>query len=200
MNYLAHAVVGGGAAHPDLLVGNFIGDAVKGRAWQAYSPGVQQGILLHRAIDAAADAHPLAVESRSLLRPMFGRMAGVALDLLHDQFLAQEFDDWMEGAGGLEEFAAGVENVLLARASEMPARSQRFLQGMVAHRWLVGYGDREAMRRICAAMDARIPWETRLVEVVEVNGPLDREVRTRFREVFRDVREACGRGLARGTR
>ena len=130
MNYLAHAVIGGGASRPDVLVGNFIGDAVKGSAWRAYLAGVQEGILLHRAIDAEADAHPAAVESRALLRPRFGKMAGVALDLLHDHFLAQTFHAHEVHPGGLAAFAREVEGVLSARAAEMPERSQRFLQGL----------------------------------------------------------------------
>jgi len=200
MNYLAHVVIGGGAARPDVLVGNFIGDAVKGSAWRAYPAGVQEGILLHRAIDAEADAHPAAVESRALLRPRFGKMAGVALDLLHDHFLAQTFHAHEVHPGGLTAFAREVEGVLSARAAEMPERSQRFLQGLVRYRWLEGYGDREAMRTICAAMDARIPWETRLVELMEVDVALERELEAGFRELFRDVRAALGGGGVRGMR
>jgi len=192
MNYLAHAVIGGGAAQPDVLVGNFIGDAVKGSAWQAFPAGVQEGILLHRAIDAEADAHPVAADSRALLRPRFGKMAGVALDLLHDHFLAQTFAVHEPHPGGLAGFAREVEAVLCARASEMPVRSQRFLSGLVQYRWLEGYGDPDAMRAICAAMDARIPWETQLVELMALDGVLMRELEGGFREVFRDVRARLG--------
>jgi acyl carrier protein phosphodiesterase len=192
MNYLAHSVIGGGAARPDVLVGNFIGDAVKGSAWRAYPAGVQEGILLHRAIDAFVDAHPESVASRRVLRPAMGRMAGVALDLLHDHFLAGEFADHVEHAGGLSGFAREVEAVWVERAAEMPERSQRFLRGLVAHRWLEGYADREELRAICTAMDARIPWPTRLVDVVEVSGGLEEELRGRFREMFREVRGALG--------
>jgi len=200
MNYLAHAVIGGGAARPDVLVGNFIGDAVKGSQWQAFSAGVQEGILLHRAIDAAADAHPVAVASRALLRPRFQKMAGVALDLLHDHFLAQSFAQHEAHPGGLAGFAREVEGVLSARAAEMPERSQRFLTGLVRYRWLEGYGDPDAMRAICAAMDARIPWETQLVGLMELEEALKQELEAGFHEVFRDVRATLGGRAGLGMR
>ena len=55
MNYLAHAYLS--FNEPEILVGNMISDFVKGKKKFDYSPGVQKGIALHRAIDNFTDYH-----------------------------------------------------------------------------------------------------------------------------------------------
>ena len=54
MNYLAHIYLSGG--DPEVTVGNFMADAVKGKDYQNYSEGIQRGIILHRAIDTFTDS------------------------------------------------------------------------------------------------------------------------------------------------
>ena len=54
MNYLAHAFLS--FQQPDILVGNMISDFVKGKSKFTYTPGIQKGIMLHRAIDQFTDA------------------------------------------------------------------------------------------------------------------------------------------------
>ena len=49
MNYLGHLVLSG--QDDEVLLGNFMADAVKGSSYKMYSTGVQEGILLHRKID-----------------------------------------------------------------------------------------------------------------------------------------------------
>lgn len=60
MNYLAHAYFS--FDHPQILTGNMISDFVKGRKQYDYPESIQQGIRLHRAIDAFTDEHPVTRE------------------------------------------------------------------------------------------------------------------------------------------
>ena len=53
MNHLAHCFLSFG--DEDILLGNFLGDFVKGHDWEKYPRGIQRGILLHRAIDSFTD-------------------------------------------------------------------------------------------------------------------------------------------------
>ena len=57
MNYLAHLLLSGN--DEDVIFGNFIGDAIKGKQYQDYSGSIQKGILLHRQIDTFTDSHPI---------------------------------------------------------------------------------------------------------------------------------------------
>ncbi len=201
MNYLAHAVMGG--LEPEVALGNFIADAVKGSRFEAYSVGVAGGIGLHRAIDSFADDHPCSVETRALLRPKLGRMAGVGLDLLYDHFLARAFDDYADYPGGLPAFAAALESVLAQQVPQMPQRSARFFHAMREYRWLTGYADRGAMQAVCEAMDRRIRWESDLGQTLSaLDDPgLHRELLANFEALWRDLpghlAALPGRSLAR---
>lgn len=67
MNFLAHIYLSDDK--PLLQIGNFIADSVKGRQVELYPPTIQEGIRLHRAIDAYTDAHPTVAQSVARLRP-----------------------------------------------------------------------------------------------------------------------------------
>lgn len=187
MNDLAHMVLGG--LEPELLVGNFIGDAVKGRQWEMLPPRIAEGVLLHRQIDASADSHPASKQSRRLLRPIFGRMSGVALDMLHDHLLARSFEDWVQGMGGLRGFADQAMDRLASQVQHMPERRRRYLKALKQNDWLVGYADPETMREVCAAMDARIAWPTDLVQLMDVWQRWEADLMFLFQEMFTDLME-----------
>lgn len=157
MNYLAHLVLSGEAS--DGMVGNFIGDAVKGAPERQVSAGIAQGVRLHRWIDGYADAHPAARKARARLRPLLGRFSAVGVDLLYDHFLARNFEE-LTGSGPLEIFALETERYLASRTADMPQRSVRFFEAMVAHRWLVGYATQHGMESVCRSMDARLEQRT----------------------------------------
>ena len=60
MNYLVHIFLSGDDRR--VQIGNFVGDAVKGRAYENYPLGFREGILLHREIDDYTDHHPVVRE------------------------------------------------------------------------------------------------------------------------------------------
>jgi acyl carrier protein phosphodiesterase len=86
MNYLAHIYLAGD--NKLLMMGNFIGDTVKGRKYETLQPIIRKGVLMHRAIDDFTDRHPVNTRIRKLLHPEFGKYAGVYLDMFYDHFLA----------------------------------------------------------------------------------------------------------------
>ena len=92
MNFLAHAYLS--FQHPEILVGNMISDFVKGRKRLDYSQGIQQGILLHRQIDAFTEMHPATKEARKFLRPAVGLYSGAFVDVAYDHFLANDQNDF----------------------------------------------------------------------------------------------------------
>ena len=185
MNYLAHLVIGG--PDPDLMVGNFMGDSIKGSAHSMLPKAVAAGVLLHRWIDSEADAHPLSQASRADLRPILGRMSGVGLDLLHDYFLARNFNQILP-QWQLESFVDHVETILAHRKNEMPDRTQRFFTAMTEHRWLKEYGNRSKMLQVCTSMDARIAWDSNLNELFKaVDRVGEAALEARFLELISDL-------------
>ena len=159
MNYLAHMVVGSHAgldAHG--MLGNFVGDAVKGRHVEAHwGPYIARGIRLHRALDEASDRHAASQEARRVLRPWCGKWSGVVWDVLADHVLADGFDQFTPQLGTLENFASQQTHVLHTQHEAMPLRSQRFFEAMVRHGWLVGYANPVVVDQVLHAMSQRRP-------------------------------------------
>ena len=75
MNYLAHIYLSG--THTELRFGNFIVDAVPGKEYDICTKGIQDGILLHRAIDTFTDQHTIFRKHGKLLFPDFGHYSRV---------------------------------------------------------------------------------------------------------------------------
>lgn len=141
MNHVAHCFLSFG--NEDLLVGNFIGDYVKGSAWRNYPEGVQKGILLHRTIDSFTDNHPLAHRSKERVRAFTGRYAGPVVDVLYDHLLAIHWEKYT--AEPFDVFAEKTYAQLEKRAAEMPPALQENLPRMLAGRFLHGYRSREGL-------------------------------------------------------
>ena len=118
MNYLAHLYLSGDS--DEVLLGNFIGDYVKGQKYLHYSDDVQKGILLHRAIDSYTDSHPLVKEVAGFFRPEYGRYAGIVTDVILDHFLACYWRDYSPYS--LRQFAKHVHAVLLSNFFQLPTR------------------------------------------------------------------------------
>ncbi|MBP6827851.1 MAG: hypothetical protein KA165_14915 [Saprospiraceae bacterium] len=96
MNHLAHCFLS--FNDEDLLLGNFIGDFVKGNDWKKYPEKVQQGILLHRTIDSYTDNHPMTDRSVTRVRPYAGRYSPPFTDILYDHLLAIHWEKYMDEA------------------------------------------------------------------------------------------------------
>ncbi len=86
MNYLAHIYLSGDSE--EMIIGNFIGDYVKGQQFLNYPSEVSKGIILHRKIDTYTDSHPYIGECILKLRPVYGKYAGIVVDIFLDHFLA----------------------------------------------------------------------------------------------------------------
>lgn len=159
VNYLAHMAVGHWAGlNPQGKLGNFVGDAVKGRAVEAkWGYEVALGIRLHRALDEHSDRHEASRAARALIRPHCGKWSGVVWDVLADHVLASEFDALGQGCGDLDGFAAHELEELGFRTESMPERSRRFYDAMVLHGWLTGYQDGEVVDAVLKAMSRRRP-------------------------------------------
>jgi len=94
MNFLAHIYLSG--TNKQIQIGNFIGDFVKGKAYETYPEAIKKGILLHRAIDDFTDKHKATKEAILPLKPFFGRYSGVVVDLFYDHCLASEWKHYTE--------------------------------------------------------------------------------------------------------
>jgi acyl carrier protein phosphodiesterase len=141
MNYLAHAWLSFG--RPDILAGNMFSDFIKGKQKLLYGEGIQNGILLHRAIDQFTDAHPVTQEAKQLFRPYYRLYAGAFIDVVYDHFLARDAGEF--GPGELSEFAEWTYTTLDAYQLQMPDRFRQLFPYMRSQNWLLGYAEKEGI-------------------------------------------------------
>lgn len=135
MNYLAHVFLQ--RSSPDLLIGGLLGDFVKGTLDARFSPTVQEGILLHRAIDRYTDGHPTVRASTTLISPLRRRFAGILIDVFYDHFLTRHWHRYSEQT--LEAFTHQAYKILASRSPSYPERLQRILPIMTEQDWLASY-------------------------------------------------------------
>ncbi len=155
MNHLAHCFLSFG--DEDLLIGNFSGDFVKGSAWKNYPARMQQGILLHRAIDAFTDNHVQVKASMHLLRPFAGRYAGPVHDILADHLLARHWSK--HTTEKFDDFAEKTYRSLQKRVDVLPPVLQERVPHMVAGRFLHGYHSRPGIEWVLERFSRRLPPE-----------------------------------------
>ena len=151
MNFLAHAYLSG--TDEEVLIGNFIADAVKGSNAATFSEGIQKGIRLHREIDSYTDHHPVFLRSKKRLQDEYGKFSGVVVDIYYDHFLSRDWEKYFDRE--LSEFALHVYKVMLENYAFLPPRSKRILPYMVIHNWLVGYSRFKDLQWVFDVMSRR---------------------------------------------
>ena len=148
MNYLAHLFLSDEST--SILVGNFIGDSVRGNQFSTFDPAIQRGILLHRAIDRFTDAHPVVRRSKQRAQAVMGRYASVVIDVFYDHFLAR---DWAcHHTMPLPDYARSIYTTLASRLKDFPDRSQRFYCYMVTHNILESYASIDGITTVLEQM------------------------------------------------
>jgi acyl carrier protein phosphodiesterase len=156
MNFLAHIHLSG--TSNDCMIGNFIGDFVKGKEIANYSNTVVQGIVLHRKIDEFTDTHPIVKNTRELIQPHFAKYATVVSDVYYDHFLAMHWEKFHPTP--LQTFANTIYSLLKSRQSELPDRSQRFLHYMLSNNILYNYNSLQGMHKVFYGLSNRAKFES----------------------------------------
>jgi acyl carrier protein phosphodiesterase len=163
MNFLAHLYLSGD--DPEIMIGNFIGDFVRGRhVYEQFKPNIALGIELHREIDEFTDRHQVVLESKKRLRPKYRHYAPVIVDMFYDHFLAVQWRN--HHAQPLPEFAEYVYSQLNKHESFLPERVVQMMPYMVKGNWLVSYAQLEGIHRALTGMSHRTPFDSKMDEAV----------------------------------
>lgn len=99
MNFLGHIYFSNNQI--ELMYANIFGDFIKGKDLSNFPQFVQEGIRLHRTIDDYIDHHPTIVELTHKLYKELPKVAGIAVDLYFDYFLAKNWNKY-HSSGYLE--------------------------------------------------------------------------------------------------
>ncbi|MBI9042652.1 ACP phosphodiesterase [Lutibacter sp.] len=151
MNFLAHLYLSN--SNENILIGNFIADAVKGRKFNDYPKEIKAGILLHREIDNYTDNHPIVKISKRRLHERYHHYDGVIIDILYDHFLAKNWKKYSEIP--LKVYAKNIYTFLENNNEILPLRAQNMLPYMVEYNWLVSYASIEGIAKVLSGMNKR---------------------------------------------
>ncbi len=164
MNFLAHLFLSG--ENPEIKVGNFIGDFVKGKNFEErFGKEISKGIVLHREIDWYTDRHPMVKISKVRLRPKYNHYSGVITDVYFDHFLAKNFDKYSKKF--LPDFADECYSIIQQRDSILPDEVKYMMPYMIKGNWLVNYAKIDGIHGALSGMARRTRFESKMEEASE---------------------------------
>lgn len=144
MNYLAHAYLS--FNHPEILTGNMISDFVKGKKKFDFSPVIQKGITLHRAIDEYTDFHPVTQKAKAYFKKEYRLYSGAFVDVVYDHFLANDTKEFAN-APALDSFCQATYINLQNNRAGLPDKFLQMLPYMQQQNWLYHYGFKEGIEK-----------------------------------------------------
>jgi acyl carrier protein phosphodiesterase len=158
LNYLAHIYLSG--ANEEILVGNFIGDYVKGFELSKYSETMRKGIMLHRHIDSFTDTNLIVKRSKSRLVEKYRKYAGIIIDIFYDHFLVNAWPAYSNQPIG--DFVHNVHEVLCKHLDMLPEGVRLFLPSFIKFNWIQKYSTIEGIEDVLHRMSSRttLPEET----------------------------------------
>ncbi len=185
MNFLAHIYLSGN--HEGILIGNFIGDYVKGHDYNHYAPPIKKGIIIHRAIDSFTDQHSMTAGCKNLVRDPYGLYAGIVIDIFYDHFLAT---DWNRYAHiSLKRFIRNRYEILKQNFQIFPDGIKRFFPYFVRSNWLESYATFDGVESVLRRMSFRttLPDHSeRAIDLMKENYDF---LKGSFRVFFQDIME-----------
>jgi acyl carrier protein phosphodiesterase len=136
-----------------ILVGNFMGDFVKGPLAERFPERIRQGINLHRKIDSFASRSELFQQSRRRLDLHYGLYRGVMIDLFYDHFLVAEWDNWSEES--FDSYLNRSRAIITRLNDELPERLQQVVP-IIFDELLPSYGQVSGIGSALTRMSRRL--------------------------------------------
>lgn len=191
MNFLAHLYLSGN--NQELMLGNFIGDYVKGKQYEKYPPTVQKGILLHRKIDGFADSHPIVKTSANRFKESYGRYSSVVIDVVYDHYLAQLWNNYSDIP--LHQFVSNTHQYFIKNYFKLPNRVKGFLPFLIKTRRLENYKNLEDIEQSLAIMARNTSLPDKSKEAIEVMELHYAALQTEFITFFDEIRTMVNQEL-----
>ncbi len=180
MNFLAHTYLSG--CNEEIIVGNFMGDYVKGKNYVHLPEQVRKGILIHRDIDTFTDAHPITRQSRLRLVERYHKYAGVIVDIFYDHFLAS---CWADYCGvPLEDYVDRTYDLLKRNYKSLPQGIKVWFPTFLENNWMLAYKTVEGIELVLDRMSANTSLPDHTTFAIERMRDQYGEFKDDFREFF----------------
>jgi len=164
VNFLAHTYLSGG--NEEIIVGNFMGDYVKGKNYLLFPEQVKKGILIHRDIDSFTDMHEITRRSKLRLSSRYHKYAGIIIDIFYDHFLASLWDSY--STLPLNEFVSRTYDLLKRNYKVLPDSIKRWFPTFLENNWMMAYTTVEGIELVLERMSANTSLPDHSAFAVEV--------------------------------
>lgn len=140
------------------MIGNFIGDFVKGKDFERFENEIKQGILLHREIDRFTDAHAVVKRSKRRLQPRYHHYAPVIVDIYYDHFLSANWNNYAKS--DLLTYTKDFYDLTEQFMTTIPSKAIHMLKYMKSGNWLYNYQYIEGIEQALKGMSTRTKFES----------------------------------------
>lgn len=181
MNYLGHAFLT--PQITDLLIGNFLGDHVKGKLKGKYPEYIQEGIKLHRFIDTFTDSHEIVRAHCNIMEPKLGHLAGVAMDMIYDHVLVTNWEHFSDQP--VETFIQSTYEEIQSYSDYFPPKFELMFSYMRRDNWLLEYGNEAGMLKALNGLSHKIKNKIKLENDLPVCWDVYQEHKTEITEGFK---------------
>ncbi len=151
MNVLAHIYLSGDS--DEIIIGNYIGDYVKGSDYLKYPELIKKGIILHRHIDDFTDKHPVVHRSKILFTRKYHKYAGVVVDIIYDHYLTKEWDTFSRRP--LESITYQFYRAMVNNYDILPSKVQDRFPFFIINNWIESYKTNNGLRHVLSTLSKR---------------------------------------------
>ncbi|WP_281540316.1 acyl carrier protein phosphodiesterase [Maribacter aestuarii] len=184
MNFLAHIYLS--FNDPEITIGNFIADSIRGNRFKHLPPRIQKGIKLHRQIDTYTDMHPIPKISSKRLHLNYSHYSRVIVDIYYDHFLAKNWTNYSDVP--LEIFVNNFYDLLEDRYTILPEGVKRMMPYMIADNWIYNYAKMEGIAKVLNGMNRRTKNKSKMnfaiVDLEENYADFEKEFTQFFEELI----------------
>ncbi len=185
MNFLAHLYLSGKPG--PLMIGNFIGDYVKGKQVEKFSSEIQKGIYLHRKIDSFTDSHEIVKISASRFKSCYNRYSSVVIDVVYDHYLANNWN--LYSSIPLNKYVDSVHSYLLRNYFTLPNQVKGFLPFLIKSRRIENYKYLEGIKKSLSIMSNHSSLPSKSDCAIKVMKEQYHELNGEFVTFFSELKE-----------
>jgi len=151
MNVLAHIYLSGDS--DEIIIGNYIGDYVKGSDYLKYPELIKKGIILHRHIDDFTDKHPVVQRSKILFTRKYHKYAGVVVDIIYDHYLTKEWDTFSRRP--MESITYQFYRAMVNNYDILPSKVQDRFPFFIINNWIESYKTSKGLKHVLSTLSKR---------------------------------------------
>jgi acyl carrier protein phosphodiesterase len=164
LNFLAHTYLSG--CIEEIIVGNFMGDYVKGKDYLLFPEQVKKGILIHRDIDTFTDMHQITRRNKQRVAARYHKYAGIIIDIFYDHFLASLWDQYSDLP--LQDFVSRTYDLLKRNYKVLPEAIKRWFPTFLENNWMMAYRNVDGIELVLERMSANTSLPNHAAYAIEV--------------------------------